>query len=124
MNVRMATYDGTTGIQTVDLSTPAGVMKELALIETDLGTRQNKYEHAAAAWFNDKAEIERDEAVRTLRAAGANITERKVAAKADADIERLKSEARYEAQKAAIRVLETRANVCMALLKAQGKIPF
>ena len=67
-------------------------------------------------------EIKKAHAIALLSSTKASVTEKK----ADADIaayaaEGAEHEAEYEALKAVIRVLETRASICMSVLKAQGR---
>lgn len=104
-----------------DLTSPAAVQARLEEIEQDLAVRQNEYEAAAFAWFKGKRDREEQRAKEFLRAQG-TVAERnaiadKMTALIAADIE-----AAYEAQKAVVRVLDTRAAIGMAILKSQGRV--
>lgn len=109
-------------------SNPAAIMERLAEIEQDLGSRQNEYATAA----DDRARLIRDWerrlALSTARAKGNDANARKQAAlvlAADQDdlYERLMdAEGRYAGLYAAVRVMDTRATIGMALLKTHGRI--
>ena len=104
------------------LSNPAAVMDRLAEIENDLAERQNLYEAAASRWYVARREIERTRARALLTATEDSVTEKKARADLAAyNVEDAASEAEYEALKAVIRVLETRATIGMSILKAQGR---
>lgn len=105
-----------------DLSSPALVMELLEGIERDLANRQNLYESAARGWYQAKREIEKVKATALLSSDEKSITEKKARADLAAyDVEGAAHESEYEAIKAVIRVLETRATVCQSLLKAHGR---
>jgi hypothetical protein len=106
----------------VPLDSPAIVMQRLSEIERDLAERQNSYERAAGAWYAAQREIRRVHATALLGSPKTSVTEKK----ADADIaaavcDGSEHEAVYESLKAVLRVLETRAMIAMAILKAQGR---
>ncbi len=102
------------------LSTPQAVEERLEAIEKDLAELQNDFEAAAFNWYLAKREREKAEAEAFLTAKG-SIAARQAVAKVQTAHDGVEREARYEALKAKVRVLETRANIGMALLKAQGR---
>lgn len=104
----------------MSLSDPAAVMARLEAIEEDLAQRQNEYEEAALDWFRAKRDRERDRAVEFMRALGTVAERQATADKATADKGK-EEEARYEACKAVVRVLETRASIGQSILRAQGR---
>ena len=97
---------------------PSSVIERLEAIERDLSERERELYAAAMAWYRRKRDVEHDYAVAYLSATG-TVEERKARARKDLSLG--DEEARYEAVKAVVRVLETRANIGMALLKAQGR---
>lgn len=100
---------------------PAGIMHRLVGIENDLAVRQNALEAAARGWYTAKREVERTKAVALLSSDEKSVTEKKAHAEiASHSVEGAECEAEYEALKAVVRVLETRATVCQSLLKAHG----
>lgn len=107
----------------VDLSHPAAVMQKLVEIEADLANRQNAYESAARGWYTAKRDIEKEKATALLGATDEkSVTEKKARAELSSySVEGAEHEAEYEALKAVVRVLETRATICQSLLKAQGR---
>ena len=108
---------------TDDLSHAASVLSRLERIEHDLAVRQNALESAARGWYEAKREIERRKAQELLTADEKTVTEKKARAELAAySVEGAEHEAEYEAIKAAVRVLETRATVCQSLLKAQLRV--
>lgn len=107
---------------TETLDSPAVVMTRLFAIENDLAERQNPYERAAGNWYTAQREIKRAHAIALLSSTKSSVT----AQRAEADLAALacdgvEYEAEYEACKAVIRVLETRATVLQSILKAQGR---
>lgn len=105
-----------------DLTAPGVVMARLAEIENDLAVRQNVYERAAGAWYTAQRAIGKAHAVALLSSERGSVTEKKAEAELAAlAVEGREHEAEYEALKAAIRVLETRATIGMSILKAQGR---
>jgi hypothetical protein len=104
---------------------PADVMKKLEGIEEDLAKRIGPYETAAADFYRAKRDYERAFAEAYVAAEGSNQKERESRAviaiwKGEAYTSLIVAEAAYEAQKAAHRVLDTRASIGMALLKAMS----
>jgi hypothetical protein len=95
-------------------------MARLAEIETDLAVRQNALESAGTAWFKAKRDREKARAIAFLSAQG-TVAERSAKADEQTALDAKNEEAEWEALKAVVRTLETRANIGMALLKAQGR---
>jgi len=105
-----------------DLDSPAVVMHRLTQIERDLANRQNAFEAAARGWYAAQREIKKQHAIALLSSTKGSVTEKKAEADIAASVcDGAEFEADYEAQKAVVRVLETRANVCMSILKSQGR---
>ena len=75
-----------------DLSHPAAVKVRLEGIEDDLAVRQNRLETAALDWFRAKRDREKERATQFLAA-----------------------------QKAVVRVLDTRAAIGMSILRSQER---
>jgi hypothetical protein len=103
-----------------DLSTPQQIQARLTAIDEDLAVRCNVLERAARTWYCAKRDREHDRAVSFITAVG-TVAERN--AMADAETSRIgrDAEAEFEAIKAVVRVLETRANIGMSLLRSQGR---
>jgi hypothetical protein len=99
---------------------PRTVTERLEAIEHDLSERERELEKAAMEWFKKKRDLEHDRAVAFLAAEGTVAERQAKAARDNSNIGR-EEEATYEAIRAVVRVLETRANIGMALLKAQGR---
>lgn len=111
-----------TTFSTSDLDSPAVVQARLVEIEMDLAERQNPYERVARRWYDAQREIRKAHAIALLGSLKNSVTEKK----AEADLAALvcdgaEHEAEYEAAKAALRVLETRAMICTSILKSQGR---
>lgn len=105
-----------------ELDSPAEVLRLLSSIENDLANRQNAFEAAAGAWYTAQREMKRQAAHALLGSKASSVTEKRAQADLAAyDVEGSAQEAEYESLKAVIRVLETRATVCMSILKAQGR---
>jgi len=104
----------------MSLSTPAQVMARLEEIESDLANRQNVLESAASQWFVAKRDREHKRAVEFLKAEG-SVAERNAIADRVTAREGAQQEAEYEALKAVVRTLDTRASIGMSLLRAQGR---
>ena len=104
----------------MSLSTPAQVQTRLEEIDGQLALAANGMEEAAFAWFRKRAEREVAKAEAYAKADGP-ATERKIKAEAAAAVVGVDEEARWEARKLVSRLLESRANVGMAILKAQGR---
>lgn len=102
------------------LSSPAEVMERLAAIENDLASRQNDFECAALAHFRARRDREESWARSFVEAEG-SVAQRKAISDMEHAQHGAVEEATYEAQKAVVRVLETRASIGMAVLKAQGR---
>ena len=104
-------------------SHPGAVIDRLAQIENDLAERQNAYEAAARSWYAAQREIGRVKARALLTSPKASVTEKKAEGDLAAyDVEGAASEAEYEALRAAVKVLETRATIGMSILKAQSRV--
>jgi hypothetical protein len=109
--------------QAAELDSPAVVMQRLSEIERDLAERQGAYENAARRWYEAQRQIRHAHAVALLSSTKPSVTEKK----AEADVEAAlcdgsEFEAEYEASKAVIRVLETRATIGMSILKSQSRV--
>lgn len=104
----------------ITLDNPSGVQARLAEIENDLAMRQQTYESAARSWFIAKRDREHDRAVAFLSADG-TVAERNAIADRETACDGAIAEAEFEAMKAAVKVMETRANIGMAILKSQGR---
>ncbi len=102
------------------LSTPQAVEERLEGIEKDLAGLQNDYEAAALAWFTAKREREKARASAFLTAKG-SVAARDAIAAVESALVGAPSEAVYEALKAKVRVLETRASIGQSILRAQGR---
>lgn len=100
--------------------TPAQIEQRLQELEQDLAARQNLYEQAAEKWYRALRDREHRHAVEFMKAEG-QITERKEKAKQETALIGMVEEAEYEGLKAAIRVMEQRAMIGMALLKSAGR---
>jgi hypothetical protein len=102
------------------LSTPSQVQIRLEAIEDDLARRQNDLEDAALEWFRAKRDREIEE-LRAYTEAVGTAPHRKFAADAAGAVIGADEEASWEGKKAVVRVLETRANIGMAILKSHGR---
>lgn len=102
------------------LSTPTAVQVRLEAIEADLAVLQNEVEDAAFEWFRMKRDRELAEQVAYAKASGTTV-ERKLAADAAGAVVGCDEEATWEAKRAKVRILETRANIGMAILKSHGR---
>ena len=103
-----------------DLSAPQLVMARLEAIEQDLAARQAALEAAARAWFTAKRQREHDRAVAFLAADG-TVAERSALADRATALDGREAEAEWEALRAVVRVLDTRASIGQSILKAQGR---
>lgn len=113
----------------LDHSTPQTVVTRLDQIERDLAERQNPYEQAA----DDRARTIRDWEKRLAecqkRAPGTNSEARKAAALVmaieldggDLYTRLTDAEARYDALRVVVRVLEARSVIGMSILRSQGR---
>lgn len=104
----------------MSLSTPAQVQTRLEEIDAQLALAANGMEKAALDWFRLKRDREVAKAEAYAQASG-TATERKIRADAEAALVGVDEEARWEARKLVSRLLESRANVGMAVLKSQGR---
>lgn len=104
----------------VTLDAPGPVIARLAAIEHDLAMRENVLEAAALAWFRAKRDKEHKRAVAFTRAAG-TVAERNAAADIETAMLGAAEEAEFEALKAVIRVLETRASIGQTLLRTMSR---
>lgn len=104
----------------MSLSTPQQVQERLEAIERDIAERQGEYENAALEWYRRKRDREHDEALAFLAVEGTDTKRRMIAKRESAHIGK-EEEARYEALRAVMRTLDTRAAIGMSLLKAQGR---
>jgi hypothetical protein len=102
------------------LADAGAVQTRLEEIERDLASRENALEAAALAWFRGKREREKSRAEAFLQATG-TVAERNAKADEQTALYASECEASFEAQKAVVRVLETRANIGMSLLRSQGR---
>jgi hypothetical protein len=100
--------------------TPAQIEQRLQELEQDLGSRQNLYGAAAEKWHRKLRDREYQHAVEFMKATG-NVTERREKAKEQTALIGVTEEAEYEGLRAAIKVMETRAMIGMALLKSAGR---
>lgn len=111
-----------------DFTHAAGVMARLNEIDTDMAERQNELETAA----DQRARLIRDweerMAICLRKATGSDAAARKATAlvtaiEVDDLYARLKdAEARYDALRGVLRVLETRAAIGMSILRAMSRV--
>lgn len=104
-----------------DLTQAVAVLERLEAIEQDLETRQGALESAAMNWYRAKRDKEHARAVAFLSADG-TVAVRSAIADRETALDGKEAEAEYEALRAVVRTLETRATIGMAILKAQGRI--
>ena len=104
----------------VSLDSPHAVMARLAEIENDLALRQNALEAAGMDWFRAKRDKEHAKAIAFLAAKG-TVAERNAIADRETAVDGKMEEAAWESLRAVVRVLDTRATIGMALLKAMGR---
>jgi hypothetical protein len=102
------------------LDAPAPVIARLEEIADDLARRQNVYEAAARAWYVAKRDKEHRRAIEFLKATG-TVAERNAIADRETSLDGKEAEAEYEALKAVVRVLETRASIGQSILRSQGR---
>lgn len=103
-----------------DLTAPSAVMARLDEIDREASELQNDYELAAMRHFKMKRQKEHQFAVHFMRAEG-TVAERTARAKELTELIGMEEEAAFEAAKARMRVLETRASIGQSILKAQGR---
>jgi hypothetical protein len=104
----------------MSLSAPGLVIARLEAIEADLAERQNHLEDAAMTWFRTKRDKERARAEAFLTASGTVAERNAIADKATA-LMGVEAEAKYEAVKAVMRVLEARASIGQSILRTQSR---
>lgn len=104
----------------MSLSTPHQVMDRLEQIDADLALRMNTLEDAARKWFVAKRDKEHARALAFIGATG-TVAERSAIADRDTAQKGAQEEAEYEALKAVVRTLETRASIGQSILRAQGR---
>lgn len=105
-----------------DLTEPARVLATLADLERQLALRQNAYEDAASHWFKAQREMGKIRATALLTSTKQSVTEKKAEGDLAAyDVEGAQYEAEFETLKAVKDMLDKRAMICMAILKAQGR---
>lgn len=105
------------------LDNPAAVMGRLLAIEQDLAVRQGALEAAALAWFRVKRDKEHQRAVAFIRATG-TVAERNALAEVETSLIGVSEEAEFEALRAVVRTLETRASIGQSILRSQGQSGF
>lgn len=103
------------------LSHPAAILERLEAIERDLAVRENALEAAALGWFRAKRDREHKRAVAFIQATG-TVAERNAVADQQTSLIGVAEEAEFEALRAVVRVMDTRATIGMALLKSQGRV--
>src|ERR1700744_2071666 len=104
----------------MSLSSPAAVQARLNEIEADLAAKQNELEAVAVDWFRAKRDREKRHA-EAFMVHGGTVAERKAQADLAVEAVGVEEEGTFEGLKAVVRVLDTRAAIGMALLKAQGR---
>lgn len=102
--------------------TPAQIVQRLEDIEQDLADRQPLLEDAAEAWTRAKRDKELAWARAYMESDAREVTTRKAAAILASEHIGIEAEARYTALSKVCGVLEQRAIVGMALLKAHTRI--
>ncbi len=101
-------------------SDPALVMQRLETIEADLATVQNELEDAGRNWFKARKERAGVRATAFVQTEGTD-TARRLQADKVALASGWEEEADWEILREKRRLLEDRANIGMAILKAQGR---
>lgn len=99
---------------------PLEVMARLEAIEQDLATRQTDLETAAINWYRAKRDREKARAEAFLTAEG-TVAERQAQADSATALDGRDEEAAWEAMKAVVRVLETRASIGQSILRSQAR---
>jgi hypothetical protein len=105
----------------VSLSDPGNVLARLEEIENELALRQNLVESAARKWFIGKRDKEHKRAVAFLSAEG-TVAERSAIADRETALLGSQEEAEYEALRAVVRTLETRASIGQSILRTQNRV--
>lgn len=99
---------------------PFQIIERLEEIEEDLAKRQNVLESAAERWFKAKRDREKKRAIAFLSAQG-TVAERQAIADRETATDGKAEEAEYEAVRAVVRVLETRASIGQTLARTNGR---
>ncbi len=102
------------------LTHPQAVHERLEALDNDLAAFQSEVEYAAMNWFRAKREREKAHASAFLTAKG-SIAARHAIAEVETATAGMMEEAHWEAKRHLLKVLETRSNVAMAILKSQGR---
>jgi hypothetical protein len=102
------------------LSDPGLVVNRLEQIDRDLANRLNELEAAALAWYRVKRDKEKARAEAFIAASG-TVAERQAVADRDTALIGVAEEADWEALRAVVRVLETRATIGQSILRSQGR---
>jgi len=103
-----------------DLTQASAVMERLEAIEQDLAVRGSALESAAMNWYRAKRDREKARAISFLVAEG-TVAQRSAIADRETALIGQQEEAEYEALKAVVRTLETRASIGQSILRAQGR---
>lgn len=96
---------------------PQTVMDRLDAIDQDLAVRVNALEAAAASWYRVKRDREHARAVAFIASDG-TVAERQAHADEQTALIGRNEEAEYEALRAVVRTLETRASIGQSLLRS------
>lgn len=99
---------------------PAEIIERLEKVDEELGARQNVLGLAAEKWYRAKRDREKARAVAFLLAEG-TVAERQAIADRDTALDGRDEEAEYEAVRAVVRVLETRASIGQTLARTHGR---
>jgi hypothetical protein len=99
---------------------PTAVLARLEQIEHDLAARQSVLESAALAWFRVKRDREQARARAFISAEG-SVAQRQAIADRETALMGKDEEAEWEAVRAVVRTLETRASIGQSLLRAHGR---
>jgi len=102
------------------MTDPGGVMGRLDAIDQDLAARTNTLDSAARNWITAKRDKEHARAVAFIAAEG-TVAERNAIADEQTALMGKEAEAEFEAVRAVVRVLETRASIGQSLLKSYGR---
>ena len=102
------------------MNDPAQVLARLQAIEEDLAARQARLESAAMTWYRAKRDKEKARAVAFLSAEG-SVAERNAVADKLTALDGRDAEAEWEAVRAVVRVLETRASIGQTIARTYGR---
>lgn len=104
------------------------IKERLEQIESDLGEKQEPYAEAAEEYYRHLPKWNLEEAKAMLQAEGSTVSEKRANAHAflartqnELYHDHMQKQAEYEGHRAAIRVLEARSMIGMALLKAETR---